>query len=307
MSETHARDEFRFLPFDAERVGRTTPLPEVERVWAEVTDGRRLSGLAFSPSEQPRVVLLHGAGLNAHSFDPALLALSVPALSLDLPGHGRSDWRDDGDYRPAHLAHDLELAITELAPDTSQPLMLVGHSLGGLSASIVASSMQRAGRTLSRLVIIDVTPGLVARGTPKTVIEFIQGKRDFGSVDEIVDRAIEFGIGSNRTTLARGVELNTRVRPDGRLEWTHHLAHLDSSTPRSGSNPQPHSHLWEELETLEFPVTQIRADTGMVGDEETQEWHERLPRSEVVTLVGPHNLHEAAPVELAEILRGYLS
>lgn len=160
MSEDTSRDEFRFVPGDAERVGRAAPLPRVERVDTEVSQGRRLSGLAFDPEQAPRIVTLHGAGLNAHSYDPTLLALDAPALSIDLPGHGRSDWRDDGDYRPDHLAVDIESALDALVPDVSQPFVLVGHSLGGLTASLVAASLQRQGkRRLSQLVIVDVTRG----------------------------------------------------------------------------------------------------------------------------------------------------
>lgn len=273
MSEDPSRDEFRFVPGDAERVGRAAPLPRVERVDTEVSQGRRLSGLAFDPEQAPRIVTLHGAGLNAHSYDPTLLALDAPALSIDLPGHGRSDWRDDGDYRPDHLAVDIESALDALVPDVSQPFVLVGHSLGGLTASLVAASLQRQGkRRLSQLVIVDVTPGLQVQGTPHSITEFIQGRRDYGSVSEIVDRAVEFGIGFDRTALTRGVELNTRVRPDGRLEWTHHLAHLDPASLGVARDPQPYIPIWAALESLDVPITQVRADRGMVSEEMAAEW-----------------------------------
>ena len=50
-------------------------------------------------------------GLNAHGFDPVVLALDAPALALDLPGHGRSDWREDANYRPDLLAADVLTAL----------------------------------------------------------------------------------------------------------------------------------------------------------------------------------------------------
>ena len=106
-------DEFRFLPSDAQRVGRTTPTPAVERISTPVGGGRQLSGLRFGSPDAPQFDMLHGAGLNAHSFDPALLALDEPALSLDLPGHGRSDWRADADYRPDHLAAGVVPALEQ--------------------------------------------------------------------------------------------------------------------------------------------------------------------------------------------------
>lgn len=291
-------DEFRFLAGDAARVGRSAPLPEVRRVAVPVGDGRALSGLAFDPAQPPRVVVLHGAGLNAHSFDPMLLALDVPALALDLPGHGRSDWRADADYRPDHLAIDVATALEMLAPD---PVVLLGHSLGGLTAAFVAAARPELVRAL---VIVDITPGVSPSGDAGAVAEFIAGQRDFGTIDEIVDRAVRFGIGSHREALTRGVALNTRRRPDGRLEWTHHFAHLEGISV--SDDPYPYAPVWGSLQSLELPVTLVRASAGMVSDTLAAEWADQLPGSTVVGLEGPHNLHEAAPIELAAVLRPLL-
>jgi pimeloyl-ACP methyl ester carboxylesterase len=231
-------DEFRFLAGDAARVGRSAPLPRVERISAPVAEGRAVSGLRFGGPADPEFVVLHGAGLNAHSFDPALLALDRPALSLDLPGHGRSDWRADADYRPERLAADIVTALDRLA---GGPVALLGHSLGGLTAALVANARPRLVR---RLVVVDITPGITPGGNAGAVVEFITGQRDYASIDEIVDRAIAFGIGSDRTALTRGVALNTRRRPDGRLEWTHHLAHLDALPGSGNGDPHPYAPIW---------------------------------------------------------------
>lgn len=302
---TALTDEFRFLPGDAQRVGRTAPAPRVERVWAEVTEGRRVSGLAFAPERAPAHVFLHGAGLNAHGYDPTILALDAPALSLDLPGHGRSDWRADAAYRPDLLAPDVTLALAHLAPE---PVTLVGHSLGGLTAIAVAASRPQA---IRELVVLDISPGLVPQRQTGSITDFITGQRDFASHEEMVDRAIAFGIGHDRVSLARGVALNSRQRPDGRWEWTHHLAHLPPAqqTPQGGSleeEPLPFVSLWQplgELHDAGLPITLVAASAGIVGPDLVAEWRERLPGSSVVTVEGPHNLHEAAPLEIARLLR----
>jgi len=290
-------DEFRFLVGDAERIGRAAPLPAVERVRVGADEGRRVSGLRFGAPADPELVALHGAGLNAHSFDPMLLALDVPALALDLPGHGRSDWRADADYRPDRLAPDVAPAIESFS---RRPIALLGHSLGGLTAALVAASRPALVR---QLVVVDITPGVSPSGDAGAVAEFITGQRDYGSIDEIVDRAIRFGIGSNRTALTRGVALNTRRRPDGRLEWTHHLAHLDALPAGADGDPRPYAGIWSALQSLDIPVSLIRAESGILGDALVEEWRDRLPGSDVVTVAGPHNLHEAVPVELARVVR----
>ena len=322
-------DEFRFLAGDAARVGRSDPIPAVTRVAARLADGRTVSGLSFSNSADsssrssddardatgtgPNVVALHGAGLNAHSFDPALLALNLPALALDLPGHGRSDWRSDASYRPDTLAADTIAALEQLAPGRST---LIGHSLGGLTAAIIAAQRPDL---VQRLIIIDITPGVSASRNSSSVTEFIAGQRDFASLDEMVERAVQFGIGSDRTALMRGVALNSRQRADGRFEWTHHFAHLASmssaataSSTDPGSTPvsdTPYAPIWAALEAAAahgIPVTLVRASHGMVSEEQAAEWLERLPESHVITIDGPHNLHEAAPAELASQVRAIM-
>ena len=290
-------DEFRFLAADAARVGAS--VPRVERVTAPLPDGREVAGLRFAPDQSPALVALHGAGLNAHSFDPMLLALGQPALAVDLPGHGRSSWRDDADYSPVNLAADLTPALAQLAPE---PFALLGHSLGALTAAVFAAA---APDRVSHLILVDITPGVRPASDAGSVAEFIQGQRSFASVDEIVDRAVAFGIGSDRAALTRGVSLNTRRRADGQLEWTHHFAHLTGLAP--ADNDDPFAPLWQLLATLPMPVSLVRAESGMVTEQLAAEWRERLPASRVVSIAGPHNLHEAQPVELAAAVADLLA
>lgn len=301
-------NEFRFMPGDAARVAHTGPLPDVRRVAVQVASGRTISALCFVQDQAPEFVFLHGAGLNAHGFDPTVLALGAPALSIDLPGHGRSDWRDDADYQPRTLVTDVADALRQFV---SSPVVLVGHSLGALTAALVAES---APELASRLVMIDITPGVSPSRDAGSVTEFITGQRSFASLDEAVERAVRFGIGSARVALTRGVALNTRLREDGRLEWTHHFAHLDSLPSQSAPDTSdsaledrserstPYAHIWASLQSSRAPLTLVSASHGLVSDELLSEWRELLPQSAVIEIDGPHNLHEAAPAALAKTL-----
>lgn len=293
--------EFRFLVGDAAHVGRAAPLPEVTRVFAPVSDGRSVSALAYGNRERADVVFLHGIGLNAHTFDRTILALDVDALSVDLPGHGHSDWRDDADYRPAFLAADVELALESLV---AGPVHLIGHSLGSLVGSLVIASRPDLVKSFT---LLDLTPSVPRPSGNRSVIEFITGQREFDSVDEIVERAIAFGIGSDRAALARGVALNTRTREDGKLVWIHHMAHLPQAPVEDrhvdAVSDLPYAAHWNPLEETALPLALVRGTTGIVTDEMVSEWQERLPDAPVRTLDAGHNLHEHAPVELAGALR----
>lgn len=296
---TEPQDEFRFLSSDAKRVARENPLPEVKRVEVEVSDGRKIAALQYAPTEPPAFVFLHGMGLNAHGFDPVVLALDAPALALDLPGHGHSDWREDANYRPDLLAQDVLLALAQLA---TEPFVLVGHSLGGLTAAIAAPAL---GEQLRGLVILDITPSLRPQSDGAEIADFISGQRDFATQEEMVDRAIQYGIGADRAALTRGVALNVRQRQDGRWEWAHHFAHMGAQPMHSLGEGSPFASIWAPIEAVYqggTSVSLIRGSEGLVDDAQTAEWHDRLPGSEFITIPGPHNLHETSPAELAKSL-----
>ncbi len=104
-------DEFALLPENAEQAGVSTALPPVTRI-----ESGPISALKWGGAEPPQVVFLHGGGQNAHTWDTVILGLGVPALAIDLPGHGRSAWREDGDYGPRLNAETLLPVLREWAP-----------------------------------------------------------------------------------------------------------------------------------------------------------------------------------------------
>src|SRR3954447_3536977 len=116
-------------------------------------DGDVLSVIEWG-DERPELVLLHGGGQNAHTWDGVALALGRPLLAIDLPGHGHSDWRDDHRYLPAENAAAVEVMVREHAPDAKA---VVGMSLGGLTALVLAAA---APDLVRRLILVDVTPGV---------------------------------------------------------------------------------------------------------------------------------------------------
>ncbi|MDT0115687.1 alpha/beta hydrolase [Microbacterium sp. PRF11] len=297
-----ALDEFSFLPAQSTDLGRD--LPAVHRVDTTLADGRRLSGLRWGESA-PVVTLLHGAGLNAHTWDTTLLHLGVPALVLDLPGHGDSSWRDDAAYVARVLTPDI---VTALEQWTDAPQTLVGHSLGGLTAAAVAASRPDL---VARLVIVDITPGVDPSAGPAQIRAFFAGPTDWTSREELVDRALAFGLGGSREAATRGVFLNSRVRADGRVEWKHHFAHLAAAAANAGEDPSTPDAVkavlsetgWDDIAAVEAPVTLVRGTRGFVTEPDAEEFLRRVPGADVRELPTGHNVHEEDPGALAAILR----
>lgn len=297
VTDSDTRTEFDFIPAQAQALGLVGPPPQVRRLIHRLDSGRVISALQYG-DEPPVVTFLHGAGLNAHTFDTTVLAMGTPALSIDLPGHGDSSWRDDVNYAPRAMADDVAAAI---AAWTSTPQVLVGQSLGGLTASVIAARHPALVRTL---VLVDITPGFDQAGVGQ-VRGFLDGATDFASRDEIVERAISFGLGGDRASTERGVFLNTRVREDGRVVFKHHFANL-GGLPSGGGQTDVLSSLWEELDAVTAPIALIRGDHGYVTEANGATFVERLPGSALFTIEAGHNVQEDAPAELGDVLAGLI-
>lgn len=294
MTTMHAaRGEFSHLDAEAAELG--VPLQRAERVSLALDDARTLSALRFG-DEAPRVVFAHGAGLNAHTWDRTVLALGLPALALDLPGHGDSSWRDDADYDPARLAPDVARAIESWA---AEPVALVGHSLGGLTALHVAASRPDL---VARIVLVDILPGAGADGSAQ-LARFYE-RLDFDSIDDVLDHAGAFGLGGAREKARRSVELNTRTRPDGRVEWKHHMARIMSPLAPDARPAAPDADAARRaLEAAAAPIDLVAAEHGFLSRADVDTFRAARPGDAVHPVASSHNVQETAYLELAGLIR----
>lgn len=295
--------EFSYLPAQAQALG--VAAPPVERLTLPLPGGRQVSALRYGAGS-PEITLLHGAGLNAHTWDTTVLSLQRPVLAIDLAGHGDSSWRDDLDYTPRTLAVDVAAALDAW---TDRPQLIVGQSLGGLTGASLAAARPEL---VSALIVVDITPGIDTSAGPAALREFYAGPTDFASRDELVDRAIAFGFGGSRPDTERGVLFNTRVRDDGRVEWKHHFAHLAAQAlaahaPGDESAPSVLSDAgWDDLTRTSAPLTLVRASDGFVSASDADDFSRRLPHARVITIAATHNAQETAPSELAALITATL-
>jgi pimeloyl-ACP methyl ester carboxylesterase len=302
-------DEFSFLPDQSADIGLDAPVPRGERLTLALDDGRTLSALRYGQAA-PEVTFLHGAGLNAHTWDTTILALGLPALAIDLPGHGDSSWRADAAYTGRTLAPDV---AEGMAAWTDRPQVLVGQSLGGLTAAAVAASRPELVR---EVVVIDITPGQDPQGGASQLRQFFAGPTDWASRDELVERALAFGLGGSRTAAERGVFHNSRVRADGRVEWKHHFAHLANAMAASSELAEEAASRtdalasvlsesgWTDLADIAAPLTLVRGTRGYLTDDDTLTFRERVPAASVVEMESGHNVQEERPVDLARFVAG---
>ncbi|MGI2104110.1 alpha/beta fold hydrolase [Shewanella frigidimarina] len=111
---------------------------EIQLPLAHIT----LAAKRYGQADKPVILALHGWLDNVDSFIPLAQAFAQQGLfdkfqliCIDWPGHGLSDHRP-GRY-PLHWVdyiYDLQAVIHTLSQETG-PIILLGHSLGGIVAS----------------------------------------------------------------------------------------------------------------------------------------------------------------------------
>ena len=126
------------------------------------------------------LVLIHGSAHTAAVWARTQAALDVPSVALDLPGRAS---------RPADITRvDLPDAAEQLAEDLVEvagPLVLVGHSAGGMVLPFLAA---RLGDRVRGLVFV---AGLIARHG-RRVVESVAPERIDLMTDHLAELRVEY-------------------------------------------------------------------------------------------------------------------
>ena len=287
-------DEFSFFSENvAEYSLGVSPQPAVSRISHVLEDGRHVSALRWG-SASPKIVFVHGSAQNAHTWDTVCLALGEPVLVVDLPGHGHSSWRDDGDYTPRSLAFDIAPIIEANAPDAR---LVCGMSLGGLTT--LALAYQRPD-LVSRLMMVDITPGVTPEKA-KAITDFVNGPQAFASFDDLLARTKEHNPTRSESSLRRGILHNARQLDDLSWVWRYDRR----SHPRREPGTHVAAGMWEIIERLPCPLTLVRGGVSpVVDDADVAELRRRRPDSVVHVVDGAgHSVQGDRPRELAELVR----
>ncbi len=178
-------------------------------------NGLSLAADEWGDPERQTVLLLHGGGQTRHSWKRAGAALArygLHVVSMDLRGHGDSDWCERSEYGVQACADD----VLEVLPRIGAPAVLVGASLGGLTALRVT---ELAPNLVTALVLVDIVVQIEQQGTER-IREFMAGApHGFATLDEAADAVAAYLPHRPRPEQSAGLRKNLRQHGDGRWYW----------------------------------------------------------------------------------------
>lgn len=245
-------------------------------------EGLVLRGDAFGSADAPPVLLLHGGGQTRHSWSGTARALAREgwhALSLDLRGHGESDWSPQGAYDLEDFVQDLVVAARALP---RRPVV-VGASLGGMAALCAEGESQAP--LLAAVVLVDVTPRLEPRGVVRIVSFMTDRPEGFASLEEAADAVAAYLDHRARPTDLAGLAKNLRRGDDGRYRW-HWDPKFMSRDRRSGNTLTP-ERLLAAARGLRLPTLLVRGKlSDVVSLEGAAEFRRAVPHARFADVSG---------------------
>jgi len=224
--------------------------------------------LAISdPRERGEAILfVHGFSHNHsvwHEVEASLPERWRP-VSVDLRGHGESDWSPAGEYDLPDYASDLSGCLDALGIARAH---VVGHSLGGNVCTLFCAEHPDRVRSLT---LVDTGPSLAIEGAAHVLGEVGDAFRSYPSIEAFrtqLSRLHPVGEGALLDRLARASLVR---RLDGRYEPAldpgvlgEGLGPVDSRAARTMEET-----LWQALRALECPVLVLRGGLSSILSEE---------------------------------------
>lgn len=258
----------------------------------------RLRYLEWSDPGQAPLLLLHGIGQTAHTWGYFATAMQrhYRVIAIDQRGHGDSSWAPDGDYSPAAHARDLDAFIEQLKLES---FALIGFSMGGRNA---IGLTDRHPTKVRRLVIVDAGPERPSSGGSQAR-QFMSGPDQLNSVEDFVERAIQFNPRRSREALRESLLHNLRQLPNGRWTWKY-----DPVLREPNRRMPPWGDLWPVLAKIVCPTLIVRgAESPVLPPEQAARMVEVIPDAGMVTIsAAGHTVMGDNPLEFEAKVKPFL-
>ena len=233
------------------------------------------------------VVFLHGAGQTRRSWSKAAAAVAQrgwQAVTVDLRGHGESDWSSEADYRVVSFAGDVHEVLRKLPP---QPV-LVGASLGGFTSMLLAGELSPG--IASAVVLVDIVPHMDQSGGMR-ILAFMAERMEagFGSLGEVADALAEYNPHRRRPTDLDGLTANLRRRGD-RWYWHWDPQFISGTAAFQPFETTDPDRMYAAVDTIlrgGVPMLLVRGQmSDLVSQARAEEFLARFPQVEFTDVRG---------------------
>jgi pimeloyl-ACP methyl ester carboxylesterase len=233
------------------------------------------------------VVFLHGGGQTRRSWARAAAAVAKrgwQAVTVDLRGHGESDWSNEGDYRVVSFAGDIREVLRHLPP---RPV-LVGASLGGFTSMLLAGELSPG--IASAVVLVDIVPNMEQSGANR-IHAFMADRVEsgFGSLEEVAEAIAEYNPHRPPPTDLDGLTTNLRRRGD-RWYWHWDPQFISGTAPFPPFEVTDADRMHTAVDAIlgsGVPMLLIRGQmSDLVSQERADEFLSHFPQVEFVDVRG---------------------
>ncbi|MCW2660527.1 MAG: bpoA [Mycobacterium sp.] len=251
------------------------------------TGGVRIVADRLGDAQARAVVFLHGGGQTRRSWAKAAAAVANrgwQAVTIDLRGHGESDWSSEGDYRVVSFAADVQEVLRTLPP---QPV-LVGASLGGFTSMLLEGEL--APGTAGAVVLVDIVPDMEQSGATR-IHSFMADRVEsgFASLEEVADAIAEYNPHRPRPTDLDGLTTSLRRRGD-RWYWHWDPQFISGTAPFPPFEVTDADRMHTAVDAIlrnGVPMLLIRGQVSdLVSQERADEFLARFPQVEFTDVRG---------------------
>lgn len=259
-------------------------IEKTENLQFEMSDGITLVADAWGDPRHPPVLFSHGGGQTRHSWGKTAEAVAAAgwyAIAYDHRGHGDSGWSPDGNYPRDRLAADQR----EISLGLSQPPVVVGASLGGMSAMLAEGESRET--FFAGVVLVDITPRLDKDGADN-VADFMRESAEsgFASLEEAADVIARY-TGRPRRKNLDGLHKNLRLGADQRYYWHWDPAFVDEL----GDYHVATSRLEAAVGNISIPMLLVRGQmSDLVTEAMAREFLALAPHADYVDVANARHM-----------------
>ena len=260
-------------------------------------NGLRIHYLEWGTPDKQPLIMLHGIGRIAHTFDHIAphFASRYHVMAVDMRGHGDSNWDPKGAYLVEDYVKDIEGLAEQLQ---LRNIVIWGNSTGGRVAQVFAGLHPKLVAAVISEDVGPERPREIADGmTARLKREDEQG---WATEDELLAQQKAANPRTEDNILRAYVHYGSKQRPDGRIIW--------KRDPAIGNGFVP-TELWRFVREIKSPIIYVLGGRSTIVPLATQaELRKALPQAEIVTIPGVgHYPSEESPTEFLAVVDKFLA